>query len=32
VVVDTGFTTEVTSPDDWARFPDRLAPILDAAR
>ena len=32
VVVDTGFTTEVASPDDWARFPDRLAPILDAAR
>ena len=28
VVVDTGFTTEVTSPDDWATFPDRLAPLL----
>jgi len=32
VVVDTGFTTEVISPDDWARFPDRLAPLLEAAR
>jgi hypothetical protein len=28
VVVDTGFTTEVTSPDDWAGFPDKLAPLL----
>ena len=28
VVVDTGFTTEVASPDDWASFPDRLAPLL----
>ncbi len=28
VVVDTGFTTEVASPDDWANFPDRLAPLL----
>lgn len=32
VIVDTAFTTEVESPDDWAAFPDRLAPILDAAR
>jgi hypothetical protein len=32
VVVDTGFTTEVRSPEDWASFPDRLAPLLDAAR
>jgi IMP dehydrogenase len=32
VVIDTGFTTEVASPDDWARFPDRLAPVLDAVR
>jgi probable F420-dependent oxidoreductase len=28
VIVDTGFTTEVTSPDDWLTFPDRLAPLL----
>jgi probable F420-dependent oxidoreductase len=32
VVVDTGFTTEVRSAGDWASFPDRLAPLLDAAR
>jgi hypothetical protein len=31
VVVDTGFTTRVESPDDWARFPDLLAPLLDAS-
>jgi probable F420-dependent oxidoreductase len=31
VVVDTGFTTEVTSAEDWARFPDRLAPLVAAA-
>ena len=31
VVVDTGFTTQVTDPDEWAGFPDRLAPLLDAA-
>jgi probable F420-dependent oxidoreductase len=29
VVVDTGFTSEITSPDDWAQVPDRLAPLLD---
>jgi probable F420-dependent oxidoreductase len=28
VVVDTGFTTAVRSPDDWASFPDQLAPLL----
>jgi probable F420-dependent oxidoreductase len=32
VIVDTGFTTEVSSPDDWIAFPDRLAPLLEAAR
>ena len=31
VVVDTGFTTQVRSPDDWAAFPDRLAPLVAAA-
>jgi probable F420-dependent oxidoreductase len=31
VVVDTGFTTRVSGEDDWAAFPDRLAPLLDAA-
>ena len=31
VVVDTGFTTQVADPDDWVTFPDRLAPLLDAA-
>jgi len=30
VVVDTGFTTAVRSPDDWAAFPDQLAPLLQA--
>jgi probable F420-dependent oxidoreductase len=30
VVIDTGFTTEVESPDDWLKFPDRLAPLLSA--
>ncbi len=30
VIVDTAFTTEVTSPDDWATFPERLAPVLSA--
>ena len=28
VVVDTGFTTAVQSPDDWAAFPDQLASLL----
>jgi probable F420-dependent oxidoreductase len=32
VIIDTAFTTEVHSPDDWVRFPDLLAPVLDAAR
>jgi hypothetical protein len=27
-LVDTGFTTAVRSPDDWASFPDQLAPLL----
>lgn len=31
VVIDTAFTTAVHSPDDWVRFPDLLAPVLDAA-
>jgi probable F420-dependent oxidoreductase len=30
VVVDSGFTTQVSSAADWAAFPDRLAPILQA--
>lgn len=30
VIVDTAFTTEVTSPDDWVAFPERLAPVLEA--
>ena len=32
VIVDTGFTTEVAGPNDWAAFPARLAPILAATR
>jgi probable F420-dependent oxidoreductase len=32
VIVDTAFTTEVRSPQDWMDFPARLSPILDAAR
>jgi probable F420-dependent oxidoreductase len=31
LVVDTGFTTQITSDDDWAEFPGRLAPLLAAA-
>jgi probable F420-dependent oxidoreductase len=30
VVVDSGFTTQVSTPNDWAAFPDQLAPILQA--
>jgi probable F420-dependent oxidoreductase len=30
LIIDTAFTTEVTSPDDWVTFPARLAPILSA--
>ena len=30
VVVDTGFTTEVASPDDWAYVPRPPAPLVDA--
>ena len=30
VIVDTSFTTEVDSPDDWIAFPARLAPLLGA--
>jgi probable F420-dependent oxidoreductase len=30
VVVDSGFTTQVSSPDDWSAFPDQLAPLLQA--
>jgi len=30
VVIDTAFTTEVHSPEDWVAFPARLAPVLDA--
>ncbi len=29
VIIDTSFTTEVEAPDDWAHFPERLAPVLD---
>jgi probable F420-dependent oxidoreductase len=31
VVVDSVFTTQVRSPDDWATMPDQLAPLLQAA-
>jgi probable F420-dependent oxidoreductase len=31
IVVDTVFTSEVQSPDDWAALPDRLAPLVEAA-
>jgi hypothetical protein len=31
VIIDTAFTTEVASPQDWAEFPQRLAPVLQAA-
>jgi probable F420-dependent oxidoreductase len=32
VVVDTVFTTQVESPEDWANMPDQLAPVLEAIR
>lgn len=32
LIIDTGFTTEVHSADDWAAFPARLAAVLDAVR
>jgi probable F420-dependent oxidoreductase len=31
VVVDSVFSTEVSSADDWAQLPDRLAPLVAAA-
>ncbi len=30
VIIDTGFSTEVHGPHDWATFPERLAPVLTA--
>jgi probable F420-dependent oxidoreductase len=30
VVVDTGFTTAVRTPEDWAAFPDQLGPLLQS--
>jgi probable F420-dependent oxidoreductase len=30
VVVDTVFTSQVKTPDDWATIPDALAPVLEA--
>lgn len=30
LIIDTAFTTEVASPDDWIAFPERLAPVLSA--
>lgn len=32
VSVDANFDPSITSPDDWIAVPDRLAPLLDAAR
>jgi probable F420-dependent oxidoreductase len=32
VVVDSVFTTQVESPEDWANMPERLAPVLEAIR
>jgi probable F420-dependent oxidoreductase len=29
VVIDTSFSTEVSAPEDWKAFPDRLAPLLE---
>ena len=31
VIIDTAFTTEVHHSDDWATFPERLAPVLAAS-
>ena len=30
VVVDTVFTSQVNTVDDWATMPDKLAPVLEA--
>jgi probable F420-dependent oxidoreductase len=32
VSIDANFDSTITSPDEWIDVPDRLAPILDAAR
>jgi hypothetical protein len=32
VSVDANFDPSILSPDDWAAEPDRLAPLLDAAK
>jgi len=32
VSVDSNFESAIRSPQDWLAVPDRLAPLLDAAR
>jgi len=32
VSIDPNFDPSVTSPEDWVQVPERLAPVLDAAR
>ena len=32
VSIDANFDPSITSVDDWLAIPDRLAPLLDAAR
>lgn len=32
VSIDANFDPTITSPEDWVRVPERLAPVLDAAR
>lgn len=32
ISIDANFDPSITSPDDWVGVPDRLAPLLDAAR
>jgi probable F420-dependent oxidoreductase len=32
VIVDPNFDSDITSPEDWAKLPDRLAPLVEAAR
>jgi hypothetical protein len=32
ISVDANFDPSITCPQDWVQVPDRLAPLLDAAR
>jgi probable F420-dependent oxidoreductase len=32
VIIDANFSSDISSPEDWAALPDRLAPLVEAAR